>query len=120
MSYVDDFRASSSQYELTSSASNVMYFEILATAVYAFIHFTSWYALVAVFIGLIICIRLPIIGQMILGSYVLLWGYAGYYIGTVFVKGHGTEAGIALSVLGLFLGYNVHSNAWAWLKDLSR
>ena len=118
MSYVDDFRAGSTQYELTSSASNVMYFEILATSIYAFIHFTSWYALVGAFIGLIICVRLPIIGHIILGGYVLLWGFAGYYIGTVFIKGHSTEAGIALSVLGLFFGYNIHSNALAWLKDL--
>lgn len=120
MSYVDDFRASSAQYELTSSASNIMYFEILVTSIYVFIHFASWYVLVGTFIGLIVCVRLPIIGHIILGGYVLLWGYAGYYIGSVVIKGHSTEAGIALAALGLFFGFNIHSNAWAWLKDLSR
>ena len=120
MSFSDDFRAGNTQYELTSNASNILYFEILVSAAYAFFHFASWGALVGMLIGLIICVRIPIIGHMILGGFVLVWGYTGYYIGYEVIKGHNVEAGVALTVLGLFLGYNVHSNAWVWLQDLSK
>ena len=121
MSYSDDFRAGNTQYEVTSNASNILYFEILATSIWALIYFKSWYALGGVLIGLMIGVQLPIVSNVIAIAYTLCWGGAGFAIGFYQIaKGSSYEAGIVLAVIGLFFGYNAHANALVWVRDLSR
>lgn len=118
MSYdIDIVRTGVSQAEITNSASDKLYSEIIFFAIAMGFFFGSWYLFGGVLVGLIVAIYVPILRIIVLAFFAILWGVIGAYIG---FKTMHQEASIVLGIIGLILGAITHMNALIWLDDMRR
>ena len=118
MSYdVDIVRTGVSQAEITNSASDKLYSEIIFFAISMGFFFGSWYLFGGLLVGLIVAIHLPILRIIVLVFFAILWGAIGAYIG---FKTMHQDAAIVLGIIGLILGAITHMNALVWLDDMRR
>jgi hypothetical protein len=79
-------------------------------------HFSgSWLVFVGSFLALVIAFQIKKLAVLLCVGFSIVWGVIGFYIGGYL---GGTEAKIALSILGFIMGLGANFSSLEWMEDI--